>query len=111
MYFRFTEFSEVDIPALCVAPPLCGRHSYVEVKGSWPRLHKNLSGVGRWNRANFAITAFYEVGAGRLYGAQGSFLTGIGGSARRSASNTAKGVVSLVAGSTDGRRLPPSRCL
>ena len=48
-------------PALCVAPSLCGRNSYVEVTGSWPCLHKTLSGAGRWNRANFAITEFYEV--------------------------------------------------
>src|SRR5215204_4966374 len=54
-------FSEVDIPALCVAPSLCGRNSYVESKGSWPCLHKTLSGAGRWNRANFAITEFSEV--------------------------------------------------
>jgi hypothetical protein len=56
--FASPEFSEVDIAALCVAPSLCGRHSYVEVKGSWPCLHKTPSGAGRWNRANFAITEF-----------------------------------------------------
>jgi hypothetical protein len=43
--FAFREFSEVDIPALCVAPSLCGRNSYVEIKGSWPCLHKTLSGA------------------------------------------------------------------
>jgi hypothetical protein len=35
--------------------------SYVEIKVSWPCLHKTLSGAGRWNRANFAFTEFYEV--------------------------------------------------
>jgi hypothetical protein len=40
---------------------LCGRNSYVEIKGSWPCLHKTLSGAERWNRANFAITEFHEV--------------------------------------------------
>src|SRR5829696_4125801 len=34
-------------PALCVAPSLCGRDSYVEIKGSCPCLHKALSGAGR----------------------------------------------------------------
>src|SRR5918994_6061201 len=48
-------------PALCVATSLCGRHSYVEITGSWPCLHKTLSGAGRWNRANFALTEFSEV--------------------------------------------------
>jgi len=52
------EFCEVDIPALCVAPSLCGGNSYIEITGSWPRLHKTLSGAGRWNRANFALTEF-----------------------------------------------------
>jgi len=61
-----------DIPALCVAPCLCGRNSYVEIKGSWPCLHKTLYGAGRWNRANFALTEFYEV---RVYGVLGSSLT------------------------------------
>ena len=59
--FAFWAFSEVDIPALCVAPSLCGRNSYVEITGAWPCLHKTVSGAGRWNRANFALTAFYEV--------------------------------------------------
>src|SRR5215212_5253480 len=59
--FAFWAFSEVDIPALCVAPSLCGRNSYVEITGSWPCLHKTLSRAGRWNRANFAITEFSEV--------------------------------------------------
>src|SRR5687768_16412664 len=53
--FACTEFSEVDISALCVAPSLCGRNSYVEITGSWPCLHKTLSGAGRWIRANFAM--------------------------------------------------------
>src|SRR5215218_1787729 len=61
--FAFWAFSEVDIPALCVAPSLCGRNSYVDIKGSWPCIHNTLSGAGRWNRANFAIPAFYEVRA------------------------------------------------
>jgi len=56
--FAFWAFSEVDTPALCVALSLCGRNSYVEIKGSWPCLHKTLSGAGRWNRANFAFTEF-----------------------------------------------------
>src|SRR5215204_534347 len=59
--FAFIEFSEVDIPALCVAPSLCARNSYVEITGSWPCLHKTLSGAGRWNRANFRFTEFSEV--------------------------------------------------
>ena len=33
-YFACTEFSEVDIPALCVAPSLCSRLSYVETEDS-----------------------------------------------------------------------------
>src|SRR5918995_6005845 len=44
--FAFWAFSEADIPALCVAPSLCGRHSYVEITGSWSCLHKTLSGAG-----------------------------------------------------------------
>src|SRR5215216_5999919 len=53
--FAFWAFSEVDIPASCVAPSLCARNSYVEITGSWPCLHKTLSGAGRWIRANFAL--------------------------------------------------------
>ena len=45
--FACCEFSEIDIPALCVAPSLCGRNSYVEITGSGPCLHKSLSGAGR----------------------------------------------------------------
>jgi hypothetical protein len=56
--FAFWAFSEVALPALCVAPSLCGRNSYVEITGSWPCVHKTLSGAGRWNRANFALTEF-----------------------------------------------------
>jgi hypothetical protein len=59
--FTLSEFSEVGIPALCVAPSLCGRNSYVQIKGSWPYIRKTLLGAGRWNTANFAITEFYEV--------------------------------------------------
>jgi hypothetical protein len=61
MNFAFWAFSEVDIPALCVAPPLFGRNSYVEITGAWPCLHKILSGARRWNSANFVITEFSEV--------------------------------------------------
>jgi hypothetical protein len=53
--FASPEFSEVGIAALFVAPSLYDRHPYVEVEGSWPRLHKNPYGAGRWNRANFAL--------------------------------------------------------
>jgi hypothetical protein len=56
--FAFWAFSEVDIPAFCVAPSLCGRNSYVEITGAWPCLHKTPSGAGRLNRANFALTEF-----------------------------------------------------
>jgi hypothetical protein len=59
--FALRGCSEVRILALCVAPSLCGRNSYVEITGSGPCLHKTLSGAGRWNRANFAIMAFSEV--------------------------------------------------
>jgi len=48
-------------PRLYAVGSLCGRNSYVEITGSWPCLHKTLSGAGRWNRANFALTEFYEV--------------------------------------------------
>ena len=34
--FAYPEFSEVGIPALCVAPSLCGRILYVEITGAWP---------------------------------------------------------------------------
>ena len=32
--FAEDEFSEVPIPAVCVAPSLCGGNSYVEIEGS-----------------------------------------------------------------------------
>ena len=72
MNFALPGFSEVDIPALCVALLLCGRNSYVEIKGSWLCLHKTLSGVGRWNRANFAFTEFSEVRIQRILGSSAS---------------------------------------
>src|SRR5829696_674955 len=30
----------------------------LNITGAWPCLHKTLSGAGRWNRANFALTEF-----------------------------------------------------
>ena len=33
-------------PGIMRTPSLCGRNSYVEIKGSWPCLHKALSGAG-----------------------------------------------------------------
>jgi hypothetical protein len=56
--FAIRKFSEVDIPALCVAPSLCGRNSYVEITGSRPCLHKTLSGEAMPAELNFAVTEF-----------------------------------------------------
>ena len=59
--FAYPEFSEVPIPALCLAPSLCGGISYVGFERPKPFLHKTLSGAERWDGANFALTAFSEV--------------------------------------------------
>src|SRR5918994_6718185 len=72
-----------------------------------PGYAARTSPFGDSPKFNYRLTEFSKVGSGRLSGAQESFLAVIGGSARRSASNAAKGVVPLVSGSTDRRRLPP----
>src|SRR5215208_4346317 len=61
--FAFWAFSEVDIPALCVAPSLCGRNSYVEITGSWPCLHKTLSGAGDGTERTSPIRSSPKFGA------------------------------------------------
>jgi hypothetical protein len=66
--FAFIEFYEVRLlgilgsshPSIMCSPPLSGRNSYVQIKGSCRHLHKTLLGTGRWDRANFAFTEFYE---------------------------------------------------
>ena len=60
--FALPGFSEVDTAALCVAPSQSGKNSYVEITGSWPCLHKILSGAGRWIRANFDFTGSTKFG-------------------------------------------------
>src|SRR5918996_2361161 len=60
--FGFTILHEMPPGARHFRLRACaGRGFFMNITGIWPCLHKTLSGAGRWNRANFALTEFYEV--------------------------------------------------